>query len=84
MCLCICVGVHTCMLEDDNLNLGLNLHYLGKVILLKDHEVCKQGDILSPEQARILVSCIILGALTLFQKYSTARSASPQYQKPWT
>lgn len=26
----------------------------GKVVLLKDHEVCKKGDILTPEQARIL------------------------------
>ena len=29
---------------------------LGKVVLLKDHEVCKKGDVLTPEQARILVS----------------------------
>ena len=28
----------------------------GKVVLLKDHEVCKKGDVLTPEQARVLVS----------------------------
>ena len=28
---------------------------VGKVVLLNDHEVCKKGDVLTPEQARILV-----------------------------
>jgi hypothetical protein len=32
---------------------------IGEVVLLNDHEVCKKGDVLTPEQARILVGgCI--------------------------
>lgn len=30
--------------------------FQGVVTLLKDYEVCKEGDLLTPEQARILVS----------------------------
>lgn len=32
----------------------------GVITLLKDYEVCKEGDVLTPEQARILVRPIIL------------------------
>lgn len=31
----------------------------GKVVLMNDHEVCKLGDVLTPEQARIIVRLII-------------------------
>ena len=30
------------------------------VTLLKDYEVCKEGDVLTPEQTRILVSLLII------------------------
>lgn len=29
---------------------------VGVVTLLSDYEVCKEGDVLTPEQARVLVS----------------------------
>ena len=32
----------------------------GKVVLLKDYEVCKKGDVLTPEQARILVRALFI------------------------
>lgn len=31
----------------------------GKVVLTNDHEVCKPGDVLTPEQARIIVRLTI-------------------------
>lgn len=36
----------------------------GVVTLLKDYEVCKQGDVLTPEQTRILVSSGLFNSLT--------------------
>lgn len=36
----------------------------GVVTLLKDYEVCKQGDVLTPEQTRILVSSGLFNPLT--------------------
>lgn len=41
----------------------------GVVTLLSDYEVCKEGDVLTPEQARVLVSpalpaiCRLLGCV---------------------
>jgi hypothetical protein len=32
------------------------IFFKGNVVLSNDHEVCKKGDVLTPEQARILVS----------------------------
>lgn len=32
----------------------------GVVTLLKDYELCKEGDVLTPEHARILVRSIII------------------------
>ena len=32
------------------------LGYIGVVMLESEHTVCKEGDVLTPEQARILVS----------------------------
>lgn len=37
----------------------------GVVTLLKDYEVCKEGDVLTPEQARVLVRSWILVSLAL-------------------
>lgn len=37
-------------------NSNFSILSLGVVTLLKDHEVCKDGDTLTPEQARVLVS----------------------------
>jgi hypothetical protein len=36
-------------------NMNLFCLAIGEVVLLNDHEVCKKGDVLTPEQARILV-----------------------------
>lgn len=36
----------------------------GVVTLLKDYEVCKQGDVLTPEQTRILVSSGLFNSVT--------------------
>lgn len=41
------------------------------VTLLSDYEVCKEGDVLTPEQARVLVSNIVTQRLCepLFPRY---------------
>ena len=61
---CSQADLHCLNLTDEMpvINLAKHLAYIcvfcavGKVVLLNDHEVCKEGDILTPEQARILVS----------------------------
>lgn len=43
-----------------NINCNLCYFWTGVVTLLKDYEVCKEGDVLTPEQTRILVSSWLL------------------------
>ena len=38
------------------IHVPLNAHKTGIVTLLNDYSVCQEGDVLTPEQARILVS----------------------------
>lgn len=42
-----------------NIFIHLSPLLIGVVTLLKDYDVCKDGDILTPEQARVLVSKFI-------------------------
>lgn len=44
----------------------------GVVTLLSDYEVCKEGDVLTPEQARVLVSNRLAAQLC---RYSSAAAS---------